>query len=228
MRLKNQGFTLTELLIVIAIVAIMATIALPNMSDWIASRRTASRAEHIVNLLRFARSEAVRLNVPVYVCPVAIRKDGNPDRYCDADQAGEGLAAFADNNKDGSYSREDDTNLRTVILNMKDQERVSYQFETYDFNYDKTGNNKVWGFLPNGMFGHAESAGDKLSMASGFVKISLTDSAAQNERTKKSRSRIVWLDSSGRVNECSGNSTANDTDNNNNVAAMLCEYKTAE
>lgn len=227
MRLKNQGFTLTELLIVIAIVAIMATIALPNMSDWIASRRTASQAEQVVNLLRFARSEAVRLNVPVYVCPVAIRKDGNPYKYCDHNHAGEGLAAFADNNKDGSYSRDDDTNLRTIILNMQDQKRVSYQFETYDFKYTKTGDNKVWGFLPNGMFGHAKNAGDKLSIASGFVKISLTDIGARDERTKKSRSRIVWLDSSGRVNECSGDSIVKD-DNENGVAATLCEYKTAE
>ncbi|WP_373702903.1 prepilin-type N-terminal cleavage/methylation domain-containing protein, partial [Neisseria dentiae] len=39
MRSKYQGFTLTELLIVIAIVAIMAAIAFPNMSQWIASRR---------------------------------------------------------------------------------------------------------------------------------------------------------------------------------------------
>ena len=62
---KQKGFTLIELLVVIAIAAIMATIAFPNLSQWIASRRAASQAEQIANLLRFARSEAVRLNLPV-------------------------------------------------------------------------------------------------------------------------------------------------------------------
>ena len=71
---QQKGFTLIELLVVIAITAIMATIALPNMSEWIASRRAASQAEQVANLLRFARAEAVRLNLPVYVCPVKVRK----------------------------------------------------------------------------------------------------------------------------------------------------------
>ena len=76
---QQKGFTLIELLVVIAITAIMATIALPNMSEWIASRRAASQAEQVANLLRFARAEAVRLNLPVYVCPVQIRKNAVPD-----------------------------------------------------------------------------------------------------------------------------------------------------
>lgn len=40
---KQQGFTLTELLIVMVIAAIMAMIALPNMSQWIASPHCQSR-----------------------------------------------------------------------------------------------------------------------------------------------------------------------------------------
>ncbi len=55
----QKGFTLIELLIVITIAAVMAVIAFPNMNQWIASRRAASQAEQIANLLRFARNEAV-------------------------------------------------------------------------------------------------------------------------------------------------------------------------
>ena len=57
----QKGFTLIELLIVITIAAVMAVIALPNMNQWIASRRAASQAEQIANLLRFARNEAVSI-----------------------------------------------------------------------------------------------------------------------------------------------------------------------
>lgn len=73
----QKGFTLIELLIVITIAAVMAVIAFPNMNQWIASRRAASQAEQIANLLRFARNEAVRLNLPVYICPVKIKSDGS-------------------------------------------------------------------------------------------------------------------------------------------------------
>ncbi len=75
----QKGFTLIELLIVITIAAVMAVIAFPNMNQWIASRRAASQAEQIANLLRFARNEAVRLNLPVYICPVKIKSDGSPN-----------------------------------------------------------------------------------------------------------------------------------------------------
>ena len=96
MRFKPKGFTLIELLVVITIMAIMALIALPNMSQWLAARRVSGQAEQVANLLRFARAEAVRINAPVYVCPVQIKSDGNPDNYCSTTYNGQGLAAFAD------------------------------------------------------------------------------------------------------------------------------------
>ncbi|MDO4227706.1 GspH/FimT family pseudopilin [Neisseria sp.] len=217
MRSKYQGFTLTELLIVIAIVAIMAAIAFPNMSQWIASRRAASQAEQVANLLRFARGEAVRLNLPVYVCPAQIKVDGNPDLYCNTAHAGKGMVAFADTNKDGSYTRNTDIDLRTVILNAQNEERTSYQFNTYNFSGTKQNSNTVWAFYPNGTFGHAAATDGTFTIGGGFVKIAVTDAAAKDDNTKASRASILLIDSSGRVQKCESNATG--------TIAKLCKYK---
>ena len=131
---QQKGFTLIELLVVIAITAIMATIALPNMSEWIASRRAASQAEQVANLLRFARAEAVRLNLPVYVCPVKFKENGVHDGKCNADFKQNGMLAYADKNGDIEYKDDRvDISLRTVVLNPKGVDKVAYQFDHIKF-----------------------------------------------------------------------------------------------
>ena len=133
----QKGFTLIELLIVITIAAVMAVIAFPNMNQWIASRRAASQAEQIANLLRFARNEAVRLNLPVYICPVKIKSDGSPNNGCDSKYAGNGMLAYADKNGDSNYKNDTvDLSIRSIILNG-DTDKVEYSF-----NYIPIGNDR--------------------------------------------------------------------------------------
>lgn len=232
MRSKQQGFTLTELLIVVAIVAIMAAIAFPNMSNWIASRRTASQAEQVANLLRFARSEAVRLNLPVYVCPVQIRVDGTPNDYCNLGHAGQGIAAFADADNNRIYERNtDDIDLRTVILNAQNEKRTSYRFDIYNFNGERQNSNLVWAFYPNGTFGHASAVNGTFTVGSGFVRVAITDDTAKDDNAKASRTAILLVDSSGRVQTCSRrNKDKNNEEGNKNKDSTidkLCKYDTS-
>lgn len=64
-QLRHSGFTLIELMVVIAIIAITATLAAPNLSQMTANYRVRGAAEGILNALNFARAEALRRNSPV-------------------------------------------------------------------------------------------------------------------------------------------------------------------
>lgn len=204
MRFQHKGFTLIELLVVITIMAIMALIALPNMSQWLAARRVAGQAEQVANLLRFARAEAVRLNAPVYVCPVQIRADGNPDNYCNTTYSGQGLGAFADVDRNNAYGRAtNDVALRAIVLNAANRDdMVDYTFETYNFAGARTGTNQVWAFAPSGSFATMEVLGGAQNVADGFVKISMTDARAADDQARAKRASVVLLDSSGRASVC--------------------------
>ena len=64
-RRSHLGFTLVELMTVVTVIAIGATLAAPGFSQMIANYRVRSGAEAIINGLNYARSEAVRRNSAV-------------------------------------------------------------------------------------------------------------------------------------------------------------------
>jgi type IV fimbrial biogenesis protein FimT len=67
---RAAGFTLTELLIVVAIMGIVAAIAAPNMADMIRTQRLRTASFDIFAALNLARSEAIKRNVSVTITPL--------------------------------------------------------------------------------------------------------------------------------------------------------------
>lgn len=61
------GFTLVELLVTLAIMAILAMVAAPGVSQYLANQRVKGVAEELVSDLQFARMESVQKNAPVTV-----------------------------------------------------------------------------------------------------------------------------------------------------------------
>ena len=209
----QKGFTLIELLIVITIAAVMAVIALPNMNQWIASRRAASQAEQIANLLRFARNEAVRLNLPVYICPVKIKSDGSHNGCIHKKNSTSiGMLAYANQNKKPSYRNDGvDLSIRYIILNG-DTEKVEYSFDyipigTSRSAFSSSASEVRWKFLPNGTFEYLidDKDDENYQFSDGHIKISLTDKSAADAETKKARATVLLINGNGHVEICAKN-----------------------
>jgi type IV fimbrial biogenesis protein FimT len=69
MRTTQHGFSLTELMVALAVVAILVGIATPTYRQFSGNSRTVATTNSLVGALAVARSEALRRATPVTVCP---------------------------------------------------------------------------------------------------------------------------------------------------------------
>lgn len=65
---QSKGFTLLELMATIAVVAVLAAIAVPNMRDFIRNGRLTSAANDLLRSFQVARTEAIKRQKTVVVC----------------------------------------------------------------------------------------------------------------------------------------------------------------
>jgi type IV fimbrial biogenesis protein FimT len=68
MNAKQAGFTLLELMLTVALLAIVMGFGLPNMQEFVRNSRMSSSANDIISDFNFARSEAVKRRVPITLC----------------------------------------------------------------------------------------------------------------------------------------------------------------
>ncbi|MFT5116975.1 MAG: type IV fimbrial biogenesis protein FimT [Kiritimatiellia bacterium] len=64
----NSGFTLIELTVTTAIVSILSAVAIPSFNESINNNNLSSSATTLLSELQYARSEAVKRNLPVSIC----------------------------------------------------------------------------------------------------------------------------------------------------------------
>jgi type IV fimbrial biogenesis protein FimT len=62
-----RGFTLIELMVTIAVLAILATVGIPGFVDLVQNNRVTTQANELVTALNVGRTEAVKRGRPVQV-----------------------------------------------------------------------------------------------------------------------------------------------------------------
>lgn len=100
MKRAQPGFTLLELMVVLAIAGVLMAIGIPSMRDFMRNSRITSAANDVMAALHFTRSEAIKRRMPVTLCTSASAvTDLNPT--CAASPFLTGWISFVDTNQSG-------------------------------------------------------------------------------------------------------------------------------
>jgi prepilin-type N-terminal cleavage/methylation domain-containing protein len=91
---RPAGFTLIELMLVVAMIAILTVIAAPSLRDVISNARMTSAANDLLTDLSIARAEAVKRGAPTAVCT------SNNGTSCTATAWSQGWIIFSDSGPD--------------------------------------------------------------------------------------------------------------------------------
>jgi type IV fimbrial biogenesis protein FimT len=180
-RIKHEGFTLIELMITVALVAILLALSAPYFRETITSNKIGAEANNLKASLNLARSTAARLNQPVTVCKSADGDGCTTDDYWE-----QGWITFNDLNMDGAV---DSGGVELVIQEYSPLPTGYTLRSTAQFS-------DVVTFLPQG--NARGSAG--LDETSSF-RICATDASGQEDDAK---ARQVFINITGRIRSQKG------------------------
>lgn len=102
----SAGFTLVELVVVIAIMSLAIVIAAPAMRDWIQNADLNADVRHVYSALQYARTEAVKRNVDCTVVRnQVVVAPSCPSGFGDPSPAGQpyDFVAYADQNDNDAF-----------------------------------------------------------------------------------------------------------------------------
>ncbi len=101
---RQRGFTLFELIITMAIAAIVISLAAPTFSTMVQNNRLSGQSLDFITALNLARSEAIKRSIPVTLC----KSTNGKDCVADAGVTGweQGWIVFVDNSNPSNNTRD--------------------------------------------------------------------------------------------------------------------------
>ena len=116
-RVRARGFTLIELMVTLAVAAVVLSMAVPSFQSVVNGNKLAGAANELIASLQVARMEAVRLGVRAGMCTSTNTNTGTDglDATCSTANI-DGWIAFVDANGDGDFDKAGDTLLRSSLL----------------------------------------------------------------------------------------------------------------
>lgn len=151
---RIAGFTIIELMVTIAVLAIIATFAVPSFRDVIISNSVASDRDELFVTLNFARSEAIKRGRAVTVCKSA---DGSS---CDNSLSwNAGWLVFQDDDRNGAKASTE-TALRSHGA-LDGQVAVAYSGTNNTITFESRG--LLLSSASAGTFTFSHSAGSKFN-----------------------------------------------------------------
>ena len=220
---KENGFTLIELMVTIALMALFAAFAIPAMNGFLERQRVNSTLNNYTNALTFARNEAIRQNLPVVVCGANISSAGQLTASgCGTDWS-EGVFVFGEANKTLGYqatgistdinsrvvqspNKSDGPKKVTIISSARDS--IGASIDTNPTNPT----NPMFQFLPNGQVARLSSG--NLVVADMYLRLEIV---SESDNQKKA---VALMDPTGQIIRCTKKTIESNSSNgtSNNIA----------
>ncbi|WP_163836215.1 GspH/FimT family pseudopilin [Spartinivicinus ruber] len=156
---KTTGFTLIELMVTIAVLAIIAGIGIPSMSNFIDNNRMNSAKDRLAAAISLARSNAITNNTKTIICGL---KTANASECSDTGEWRFGWMVFSDENNNDQYDKGTDKDDGELLVRVDRLSDNSIQYAIHQEAAAKTV--KAFYYRPNGLAG-AKIGSDKALLA---------------------------------------------------------------
>ena len=102
---KQRGINLLELMVALAVIAIMSTFAAPALRSFIQNSKALTYSNQLVTALNYSRSESVKRRMPVVMCAFNTAQSSCATSSVPWDM--NGWMVFADRDSDAAYDADD-------------------------------------------------------------------------------------------------------------------------
>jgi type IV fimbrial biogenesis protein FimT len=196
-RRASRGITLVELMVVVALVAILAAIAAPNLADLFINNRLSTAANEVVTAINTARSEAVRRGTVVAMqrCSAVNTATGCSQASSAEADWSKGWFIFVDSNRNRAWSNGEEV-LR-VGQAVKPDANSPLTLHQNTLTIGSAAKNGAVGFCPDGRVFGVDCA--EKTFAGEWSTIFVICYEGKLAAGNRPRSRAILVNREGRV-----------------------------